>query len=101
LEVLLDEIDRLLDRSARREGPKISSSIPTNPSHQCQFGKWILNIQPQIEVGLVILQIDVVSRLESLDEIIFKNKGLLFRVGHKAFNISYFGNEESHKKSRV
>ncbi len=45
-------------------------------------------------VGLVIAQQNVVARFETLDQIVFKQQGLHFRICDNHFNVAHFGNHD-------
>jgi hypothetical protein len=99
--MLLDKVYGFFHRPTGGKGAEIASTILPNSSNEGQFGEGILNVQPQIEEGFIVLEVDVVSWLELLDEIILEDKGLFFCVSDDTLDILNLGNKESDEKSGV
>ena len=68
-------------RTCRGVGAKVARTIPADLTHHREAGKRFVQIDPQREEGLVILQVQVIAGLVLLDQGVFQQQRLFFGIG--------------------
>ncbi len=92
---IAEEPERLLDGGARGIGPEVAGPVPPHFPHQGELGEIFVDAEFEAEVGLVVLQVDVVAGLVLLDEGVFQDQGFFFRVREERLHLAHFGHEET------
>jgi hypothetical protein len=75
----LEETEGLLCGTAGGIGAEIVCAVLFRTAHKLKAGKGFGRIDPDVVVGLVVPEIDVVARPVLLDQVVLKDQRLLFR----------------------
>jgi len=97
----LQEAERLLRRRAGGIRAEILRAVPFRAADELKPGKGVRRVDPDVEVGLVVAEIDVVAGAVLLDQRVLEDQGLLLRLRHDEGDVIDTGQEEGDHEARV
>ena len=97
----LQETEGLLRRGAGGIRAEMACAVLFRTAYELKAGEGFGGIDPDVVVGFVVPEIDVVARPVLLDQVVLKDQRLLFRPGENEIEIPDSGNEEGDHRPRV
>ena len=97
----LQEAKGLLCRGAGGIGAEMACAVFFRTAHELKTGKGFGRIDPNIVVGFIVPEINVVAWPVLLDQVVLKDQRLFFRSGENKLHIPDSGNEEGDHRPRV